>query len=443
MATKIKFDVEAFKNTILPCFKTDLTDYNTRINVLYGGAGSGKSYYASRKMVFKLLQSKRKCLVTRKTDNTIRASIYQEIINALDEMKLTSLCDINKKDFTIILPNGSMFLFRGLQDQERIKSISGIDDILIEEATELSKSDFQQLNLRLRSKKKHQQIHLMFNPVSKQNWVYKYFGFDKGIIPKGVKIIKTSYKDNIHLPQSYIDEMEQLKDRDYSWYKIYAEGEFCTLDKRIFTNWEVMNFDIDSILREKIATSTGNFDNSNIRFIKEHPLYKKTLRRLQFKNAIDFGYNDPTSIINILVDEANREIYIYDEHYERFMTNDDVIRVIKYKGFANEEIICDSANPREIEDLRNKGIVRAKGAVKGKDSVMAGIRRLQQFKIYVNPKCENMITELENYTWQKDKQGEYIDKPIDKYNHLVDAMRYATEYLRGHIIAFDRSKYGL
>ena len=439
----ISFDVEAFKKTILPVYIEDLEDYSNRITVLYGGAGSGKSVYATQKIVFKLLKEKRKCLIVRKTDNTIRASIYQEIINRLDEMKLTKYCTINKKDFTIELPNGSIFLARGLQDPERIKSISGIDDILIEEATDLNKEDFQQLNLRLRSKKKHQQIHLMFNPVSKQNWVYKYFQFDKGITPANTKIIKTSYKDNIFLPKEYIQEMQRMKETNYSWYKIYAEGEFCTLDKRVFTNWEVLDFDINYILKQKIK-DVGD-DTENLRFIKDNPIYKKALRKISYRFGLDTGWNDPTAFVSMLIDEGKKEIYIYDEIYQRFMTNDDIIRTLKYKGYSKEQIICDSAEPRTIDYLKTNGIPRAKGAIKGKGSILNGIRRLQQFKIYIHPRCENMIIEAENYTWKKDKQGEYTDIPLDDgYCHLWDACRYATEYLRGaNVVEFDRKKYAI
>lgn len=439
---KINFDVDSFKQTILPVYRDDLEDYNNRIVVLYGGAGSGKSVYATQKIVYKLLKEKRKCLIVRKTDNSIRASIYQEIVNRLDEMKLTKYCTINKKDFTIELPNGSIFLARGLQDPERIKSISGIDDILIEEATELNKEDFQQLNLRLRSKKKHQQIHLMFNPVSKQNWVFKYFQFDKGTTPKNTKIIKTSYKDNIFLDDNYIAEMEKMKETNYSWYKIYAEGEFCTLDKRVFTNWEVLDFNINKVLNTKIKQTGANTDN--LRFIKDNPIYKKALKKLTFRFGLDTGWNDPTAFIAMLVDEENKEIYIYDEMYQRFMTNDDIIRNLKYKGYFKEQIICDSAEPRTIDYLRTHGASRVKGAIKGKGSILEGIRRLQQFKIYIHPRCENMITEAENYTWKKDKQGEYTDTPLDDgYCHLWDACRYATEYLKGNVVPFDRRKFGI
>lgn len=425
---RINFNIDEFKRTILPVYIPYLEDYKKRINVFYGGAGSGKSVFITQKLFYKLLQSKRKCLVVRKTGATIRASIFEEFKSRIAEYGFTPYCKINKTDLTIELPNGSTFIFRGLDDQEKIKSISGIDDIVIEEATELLQEDFEQLNLRLRSKRKHQQIHLMFNPVSKQNWVYKYFGFDTDIPRKDTIVVKTTYLDNTFLPKKYIDEMDDLKHTNYAWWKIYANGEFSTLDKRIFTNWEVLDFDIDTLKELKAKEILGK--GYGLPFLENNPLYKNSLNKLdkiKFCFGLDWGYNDPTALVACLVDINKKELYIFDEHYERFMTNESICRMIKAKNFSKEKIICDSANPKDIEDLKRKGI-KARGARKGKDSIMNGIRRLQQFKIYIHPNCQNTIMEFENYTWQKDKKtGQYIDKPIDKYCHIIDALRYSTE----------------
>lgn len=434
---KINFNIDEFKKTILPIYITYLEDYTRRINVFYGGAGSGKSVFVTQKMIYKYLKSKRKCLVVRKIGATIRASIFEEFKSRLNEMDITSYCNINKTDMTIELPNGSIFLFRGLDDQEKIKSISGIDDIVIEEATELLQEDFEQLNLRLRSKKKYQQIYLMFNPVSKKNWVYKYFGFDNNIHPKNCLIIKTTYQDNIYLPKEYIDDMERLKETNYSWWKIYANGEFSTLDKRIFTNWDILDFDIKEIQSRKVNNDIkraidrvgDELKGLVVMFPENNPLYKHSFETMEYVFGGDYGWNDPTAFICALVDIENRELYIFDEHYERFMTNDAIHRMIKFKGYSRERIVFDSANPKDIYDLRRRGL-RVVAAEKGRDSIMNGIRRLQQFKIYIHPKCENTIMEFENYTWQKDKRtGQYIDKPIDNYCHLIDSLRYATERL--------------
>ena len=295
---KINFNIDEFKRTILPVYLPYLDDYTCRINVFYGGAGSGKSVFVTQKLIYKLLQSKRKCLVVRKIGATIRASIFEEFKTRLAEMDIQQYCKINKTDMTIELPNGSIFLFRGLDDQEKIKSISGIDDIVIEEATELIQEDFEQLNLRLRSKKKHQQIHLMSNQVSKQNWVFKYLGFDGSVSRDDTVIVKTTYLDNIFLPKKYILEMDHLKSTNFSWWKIYANGEFSTLDKRIFTNWEIFDFDIKEIESNKIKDVLGN--DYNINFLENNPLYqnqKRSIDSIKYLFGLDWGYNDPTAFI--------------------------------------------------------------------------------------------------------------------------------------------------
>lgn len=428
---KINFNIDEFKITILPVYLPYLDDYTCRVNIFYGGAGSGKSVFVTQKLIYKLLQSKRKCLVVRKIGATIRASIFEEFKARLLEMDMLQYCKINKTDMTIELPNGSIFLFRGLDDQEKIKSISGIDDIVIEEATELLQEDFEQLNLRLRSKKKYQQIHLMFNPVSKQNWVYKYFGFDKNKTPKGCKVIKTTYTDNTFLPQAYIDNMERLKQTNYAWWKIYANGEFSTLDKRIFSNWEVLDFNINDIIARDYEEQVkeDKQDLNKILFPKDNPLYKNSFKK-DIVTGLDFGYMDPTAFIVSYVDIKRMEIYIYDEYYQRQMTNKDIAKMVKHKGYEKNSIIADSANPKDIRDLSCMGL-KIRGAKKGRDSIMNGIRKLQQFKIYIHPNCENMTIEAENYTWTKDKTtGQYIDKPLDNgFCHLWDALRYSTEFL--------------
>ena len=119
-------------------------------------------------------------------------------------------------------------------------------------------------------------------------------------------------------------------------------------------------------------------------------------------------------------------MYIFDEHYQKAMTNTDIVNMIKYKGYAKETIIADSAELKSIDDIKKQGIRRIKAALKGKDSILNGIQNIQDYKIYVHPKCENTIIELSNYVWDN-KDGVVLNKPIDDYNHLMDALRYAME----------------
>ncbi|ELC8449226.1 PBSX family phage terminase large subunit [Clostridium perfringens] len=421
--------IKDYINMVLPIYRPYFKDYKTRVNVFYGGAGSGKSKFIVQKMFYKLLNDKRKCLVVRKVGATIRESIFAEFKTLIADLGIYNQCSINKTDMTIELPNKSQFIFKGLDDSEKIKSIQGIDDIIIEEATELVENDFTQLNLRLRSKKNNQQIHIMFNPVSKVNWVYKVFFESKY---KGALIVKTTYKDNTFLPKDYIESIENLKETNYAMWEIYANGKFASLDKRVFTNWEVLDFDIEEIKREEAEQVARNLglNVTNLMNPKGNPFLKNHFTRKTYF-GLDFGYtNDPSAFIVFLVDEKKKLMWIYDEFYRSGMLNEDIYNLIAYKGYSKEKIIADSAEPKSIEELRRLGLRRVSPARKGKDSIIHGIQYLQGYKIYIHPKCVNTIMEFENYTWQKDKKtGEYINKPIDDYCHLIDSLRYGAEEL--------------
>ncbi|WP_315114529.1 PBSX family phage terminase large subunit [uncultured Clostridium sp.] len=382
---------------------------------------SGKSKFVVQKMIYKYLTfSNRKCLVVRKTGNTLRDSIFAEFKTVLADWKLYNKCEIRETLLTITLPNGSQFLFKGLDDSEKIKSISGVDDIVVEECTEIDMQDFSQLNLRLRSKNPYNQIHVMFNPVSKSKWVYKMW-FENGYNKENTMVLKTTYKDNKFLPQDYIESLEEMKDKDPVHYRIYALGEFASLDKLVYTNWRDKEFDYKEIIK--------NNANSKALF------------------GLDFGYiNDPSAFVALIVLEDKKEIYIFDEFYKKGLLNNEIAEEIKKKGYAKEIIIADSAEQKSIEEIRKEGITRIKPARKGRDSILNGIQLIQQYNIIIHPKCENIIEELKNYSWQKDRETkEYINKPIDTYNHALDALRYACECLqkRGRLRTMSDSKLGL
>lgn len=388
-----------FNDTYYPYLKT----YDKRFEIYYGGAGSGKSVFVTQKLLFKYLSMPgRKCLVVRKVNATLKDSVFALFKTILNQWQIADECKINKTDLTIELPNGSSFLFKGMDDPEKIKSIANIDDIWVEEATELQVEDFDQLGLRLRSKKPYNQIFVSFNPVSKDNWVYKRW-FKEGYNIGNTMVLHTTYEDNKFLPKEYIEALMEYKKNNPIYFSIYALGEFATLDRLVYTNWEVSEqpFDYNQILKEK-----------------------------QNRVAIfgtDFGYtNDFTTLICSIIDEAEKKIWIYDEHFEKHMTNEDIYNMYVEHRVAGERIICDSSEPKSIEELKRYGCKHIEGAVKGKDSIMNGIQLIQQYQIIVHPDCMQIQEELRNYTFIKDKQtNEYINKPIDKYNHGLDAFRYS------------------
>jgi phage terminase large subunit len=387
----LKIHKRIFNDSFFPL----LFDYSHRYLVLYGGAGSGKSVFAVQRTVIKALREKRKVLFIRKYATTLKDSIFDLVRSTLDQYKLLDYCTINKSTFTIELPNGSVFLFKGIDDPEKVKSITDLTDIVIEEATELSYDDFFQLDLRLRHPfAQGQEIVLMFNPVAKTNWCYIHWFLNT---PPDALVVQSTYKDNRFLPQKYIDNLLQLAQYNESYYKVYALGEFATLDKLIFPYFSIANVKAELLNKPKVC-------------------------------GLDFGFsNDETAIVECYWDAATRTLYITDEVYEKGLVTDAIHKTILDKQFNQYPITADCADPRTIAEIRRKGI-NIQPAKKGKDSVLHGITWLQGIKIVVDTQCTNTINELRSYTWMKDKKtNEYFNQPIDEFNHCIDALRYATE----------------
>jgi len=388
----LKLEKQLFNDT----YYQYLFDYSHRYNVYYGGAGSGKSVAIAQKLLIKAMNDNRKILVIRKVGATLKDSVFQLFKDLLSKWEILCYCNINLSSFSIVLPNGSIILCKGLDDNEKIKSITGITDIWCEEATELTQEDFTQLDLRLRAKTSNLEMYLSLNPVSKANWCYKYWFADG--TPVNAFILKTTYKDNRFLPQEYITSLENMKLTNPTYYKIYALGEFASLDKLVFNNWKIEDY---------------YFRNVNGKLLV----------------GLDFGFvADKTALICSMVDEENKKIYIFDEFTCIGKTNDEIARVIQAKGYSKSLTIADCAEQKSIEELRRAGIYRIRASTKGTDSIIHGIQKLQQYELIVHPDCEETITELQNYSWQKDRStGEYINKPIDTFNHCLDALRYSLQ----------------
>lgn len=382
----------------------NLTDYDSRIDLWYGGAASGKSHGVVQKVVLKALQQwqyPRRVLVLRKVGATIKDSIFQDFLERLSDWQILDYCKVNNTDRRITLPNGAEFLFKGLDNPEKIKSIKGVSDIIMEEATEFTLDDFTQLNLRLREKKHiKKQIFIMFNPVSKANWVFKTFFENKF---DDTKIHLSTYLDNRFIDSHTKDTIEQLARTNTAYYKIYALGEFATLDKLIFPKYETRLLNPRS--RELIGV----------------PSYF----------GLDFGYmNDPSALVHIKVDKKRKILYFMDCYVKSGMLNDEIANVIKQMGYAKEQIVADAAEKKSIAEIRRLGVPRITHAKKGVGSVLFGLNYMSQYKLVVDERAKPMMEELDNYVWKKDKStGEYINEPVDEFNHVIDATRYAMERL--------------
>ena len=387
---------EIFNEAYLPF----LSDYSHRYEIYYGGAGSGKSVFIAQKLLFKALNAKRKVLIIRKTLNSQKDSCWRLMLEQLEQWQIRKFCKVRITDYAIELPSGSSLLFKGLDDAERIKSIVGITDIWIEEATELTEEDFDQLDLRLRARASDLQMFVSFNPISKVNYVYRKWFSETATVGDDTLIVKTTYKDNRFLPEEYIKSLEKKIYTNPTYYRIYALGEFCSLDKLVYNNWRV----------EAFETPTDG----------------------KLVVGLDFGFtNDPTAIVASIVKDD--DIYVFREFTGTGKTNQQIADIITNMGFSKSTIIADSAEPKSVAEIRRCGIMRIRESQKGKDSIIHGIQRLQSYNIIVHPSCENIITELENYSWIKDKTtGEYTNKPIDMFNHSLDALRYSLQALDQH-----------
>ncbi|WP_239727132.1 MULTISPECIES: PBSX family phage terminase large subunit [unclassified Mammaliicoccus] len=381
-----------------------LNNYLNFTEVHYGGGSSGKSHGVVQKVVLKSLKEwkvPRKVLWLRKVQATIKDSLFEDVKSCLIDFGIWDMCEWNKTDNTVVLPNGATFLFKGLDNPEKIKSIKALSDIVMEEASEFTLNDYTQLTLRLRERKhKHKQIYLMFNPVSKLNWVFKYF-FEHGQKMEDTLIQQSTYKDNKFLDEPTRRNLELLADRNHAYYKIYALGEFATLDKLVFPKF------------------------------KKRLLNKEDLKHLPSFFGLDFGYvNDPSAFLHVKVDTVNKKLYILEEYVKKGMLNDEIAEMIKSLGYSKEEIQADSAEKKSIAEIRLNGIPRIRPALKGPDSILAGIQFISQFEIIIDERCFKTIEEFENYTWKKDKNtDEYYNEPVDTYNHCIDALRYAIEKL--------------
>lgn len=389
------------KSVFLPCYQPYITDYSQRYNVYYGGRGSGKTIFVYQKLLLKGLKEKRTILLMRKTTANCKFSVWKELKEAVDRFQLGKYFTFYESDYSAVCNiNGTVFKCTGLDVAEKIKGFSEVSDVLLEEATEFTLEDFELIDGTVRSVKYDLplQIYCLFNPVSKANWVYTHFGFDTGIVPPDTFVLKTTYLDNPHLSPDYIKRMENMRITNPTRWKIEALGDFVSLDRLVFHNWKSEEFNHAEIKGDLLV-------------------------------GMDFGFvNDVSTILASVLDETNKRIYVFKEWGATNKTNDELAAIISSLGFSKSVIVADSAEQKSIEEIKRLGITRIKPCVKGADSIIHGIQKLQQYEIIIHPSCAELLVEMENYTWVKDKKtGEYINKPIDSFNHYIDALRYSLQ----------------
>ena len=398
-------------------------NYKGRYRVVKGGRGSKKSTTTALWIIYNMMKYPlANTLVIRRVFNTHKDSTYTQLKWASNVLKVSHLWKFSKSPLeATYIPTGQKILFRGLDDPMSITSITVEHGHLcwcwFEEAFQImNEDDFNKVDMSIRGelpKGYFKQITLSFNPWSEKHWLKKRF-FD--VKDEDVLAITTNYTCNEFLGEDDKKLFEKMKINNPRRYNIEGLGNWGIAEGLVYSNFEELDFNVENI--------------------KKRPNVKSAF-------GLDFGYtNDPTAFIASLIDLDNMEIFIFDEHYQKAMSNKDIANMIKYKGYSKERIVGDSSEPKSIDDIKRQGIYRLKGARKGKDSILNGIQYIQDFKIYVHPKCENTLIELSNYVWDT-KEGNVINKPIDDYNHLMDALRYSLEDIRLGGVKFNRDKYNV
>ena len=395
-----------------------------RYLVCKGSRGSKKSCTAALKIIYNMMKyPQANTLVIRRVFNTLRDSCFTQLKWAAERLEVSHLWKFNLSPLSAeYLPTGQKIYFRGMDDPMSITSIT-VDKgylcwVWLEEAYQVEDEDsFNKVDLSIRGElpdNYFKQFIITLNPWNEHHWIKRRF-FDNP--DDNTLALTTTYKCNEWLGSDDIALFEQMKIRNPRRFRIEGEGEWGISEGLIYENFTEQEFDYREISKRK---------NTRAVF------------------GLDWGYsNDPTAFIAAIVDQDTKEIYIFDEHYQKAMVNSEIASMIKYKGYAKEQIIGDSSEPKSIEELKRAGILRIKPAAKGKDSILNGIQFIQDFKLIVHPKCENTIIELSNYCWDT-KDGIAINKPIDAYNHLLDALRYAMEQIkRKELFITDKSFYNI
>lgn len=387
-------------------------DFKGRFRVCKGSRASKKSKTTALNFIFRMMMyEKANLLVVRKTYQTLKDSCFAELIWAIDRLGVSKYWEYKTSPLEITyLPTNQKIYFRGLDDPLKITSITVRRGVLcwlwIEEAYEIDKEeDFEILQESIRGAMPDglfKQITLTFNPWNEKHWIKKrFFDCDKD---KDILAITTNYLINEWLDDADKKMFDDMKKNNPRRYQVAGLGHWGVSEGLVYENFYEQLFNLDDILkRDNVKTVFG----------------------------LDFGYtNDPTALFCGVVDLNLKEIYVFDELYKKALTNFKIYEQILKMGYSKEIIIADSSEPKSIDELKELGLFKIRGAKKGKDSVNNGIQYIQDFKIIIHPKCKNFLNEICNYTWCKNETGKAINKPIDDFNHLLDAMRYAMQSIK-------------
>ena len=385
-------------------------NYTGRYRVVKGSRASKKSKTTALWIICNMMKfPDANTLVIRKTFRTLKDSCFAELKWAIHRFKVDAFWDVKESPLEMTYkPTGQKIYFRGLDDPLKVTSIT-VDIgrlcwMWIEEAYEITKeSDFDMLDESIRGEVPEglfKQITLTFNPWNERHWMKHRFFDDPD---DQTLALTTNYKCNEWLDASDLKVFEDMKKRNPRRYKVAGLGDWGIVEGLVYENWKEQVFTLDDV------------------------------RSLHTVCGLDFGYtNDPSAFFIGFLDLENKRLYVWDEMYETGLSNRKIYETITGMGYGKETITADSAEPKSIDELRSLGLY-VHGAKKGKDSINNGIQWIQDLEIIVHPRCVNFLTEISNYMWKSDRFGKRLNEPIDDFNHLMDAMRYALEqYILGN-----------
>ena len=375
---------------------------DSRYYIVSGGRGSGKSFSVNALLVMLTYEAGHTILFTRYTLTSAYISIIPEFIDKLEQFG--SIHDFHiTKDEILNKKTGSKIIFRGIKtssgDQTaNLKSLQGITTWVVDEAEELTdENKFDTIDLSVRQQGNQNRVILILNPTTKEHFIYTRFFEDRGV-QEGSNITKdnttyihTTYMDNIdNLSKSYIDQIAQMRERRPEKYKQQMLGSWLNkAEGVIFDNWTI-----------------GEFKRSSVSVWGQ-----------------DYGFAaDPSTLVECNIDTSTKTIYLKECFYLQRLTTSQIVE-LNLKHSKGGLIIGDSAEPRLLSEIKAKGC-NVKPSIKGQGSVTYGISLLQDYDLVVTPDSTNLIKELNNYCWLEKKSN----TPVDKWNHIIDAIRYAVGY---------------
>lgn len=388
--------------------------FRGRYDVCKGSRASKKSKTTALRIIYNMMKyDQSNTLVVRKTYRTLKDSCFTDLKWATKRLEVENLWEFKYSPLeATYLRTGQKILFRGLDDPLKVTSITVEYGYLcwawLEESYEItSEKDFDTLDESIRGElPPHlwKQWMITFNPWNEHHWLKKRF-FDAENDPD-ILAITTNYKCNEWLDDADLRLFENMKKNNPRRYQVAGLGNWGIVDGLVYENWKEEEFTLDQVV---------NCDSVD---------------------GIDFGYtNDPAAVFIGFIDTEHKKLYVWDEVYKKGLSNKRLYEEIESMHYQKKSYTADCAEPKSIDELRGYGL-RVEKSQKGKDSIMHGIQYIQDFEIIIHPRCVNFITEIGNYTWDEDRLGNKINRPIDDFNHLMDAMRYAVEkYAFGRVKA--------